>query len=76
MIVWAPDREDGPPGHVAGHRRNRHHGRGHHPAAHLAILSHPDFAAATHSTKSVEDELDLSELVADPAGFVGASANR
>ena len=37
-----------------------------------AILSHPDFAAATHSTKWVEERLDLSDLVggarrADPA---------
>ncbi len=31
--------------------------------ADIAILSHPDFAAATHSTKWVEDTLDLSALV-------------
>ncbi len=30
--------------------------------ADLAILRHPDFAAATHSTKWVEDTLDLSGL--------------
>ena len=30
--------------------------------ADLAILRHPDFAAATHSTKWVEDTLDLKEL--------------
>jgi acetyl-CoA/propionyl-CoA carboxylase biotin carboxyl carrier protein len=33
--------------------------------ADIAILEHPDFAAATHSTKWVEDTLDLSGLVAD-----------
>jgi acetyl-CoA/propionyl-CoA carboxylase, biotin carboxylase, biotin carboxyl carrier protein len=32
--------------------------------ADLAILEHPDFAAAIHSTKWVEDKLDLSGLVA------------
>ncbi len=30
--------------------------------ADLAILRHPDFSAATHSTKWVEDKLDLKEL--------------
>ena len=33
--------------------------------ADIAILSHPDFAAAKHSTKWVEDTLDLSEVVSD-----------
>ena len=43
--------------------------------ADIAILEHPDFAAALHSTKWVEDKLDLSKLVstkrdetAPPAG--------
>ncbi len=30
--------------------------------AHVAILSHPDFADATHSTNWVETVLDLSDL--------------
>jgi acetyl-CoA/propionyl-CoA carboxylase, biotin carboxylase, biotin carboxyl carrier protein len=33
--------------------------------ADLAILRHPDFAAATHSTKWVEETLDLSGLVSN-----------
>jgi acetyl-CoA/propionyl-CoA carboxylase biotin carboxyl carrier protein len=36
--------------------------------ADLAILRHPDFAAAEHSTKWVEDTLDLSEVSAAPTG--------
>jgi acetyl-CoA/propionyl-CoA/long-chain acyl-CoA carboxylase, biotin carboxylase, biotin carboxyl carrier protein len=32
--------------------------------ADVAILSHPDFAAVTHTTKWVEETLDLSSLVA------------
>jgi acetyl-CoA/propionyl-CoA/long-chain acyl-CoA carboxylase, biotin carboxylase, biotin carboxyl carrier protein len=32
--------------------------------AHLAILEHPDFAAATHSTNWVEQTLDLSGIAA------------
>ena len=33
--------------------------------ADVAILSHPDFAAATHSTNWVEQTLDLSSITAD-----------
>ena len=68
MIVWAPDRE------AARRRMLRAIGETHITGvattlpAHVAILSHPDFAAATHSTKWVEDTLDLSDLVAEPAG--------
>jgi acetyl-CoA/propionyl-CoA carboxylase biotin carboxyl carrier protein len=36
--------------------------------ADVVILSHPDFAGATHSTKWVEESLDLSGLVADTPG--------
>ena len=46
--------------------------------ADIAILEHPDFAAGLHSTKWVEDKLDLSQLVATkgepvapPAGAEG-----
>jgi acetyl-CoA/propionyl-CoA carboxylase biotin carboxyl carrier protein len=35
--------------------------------ADVAILSHPDFVNATHSTNWVEQTLDLSNLVATPA---------
>jgi acetyl-CoA/propionyl-CoA carboxylase biotin carboxyl carrier protein len=36
--------------------------------ADLAILRHPDFAAVTHSTKWVEETLDLSGLVSQAGG--------
>jgi acetyl-CoA/propionyl-CoA carboxylase biotin carboxyl carrier protein len=36
--------------------------------ADLAILRHPDFAAVTHSTKWVEETLDLSALVSHAGG--------
>jgi acetyl-CoA/propionyl-CoA carboxylase biotin carboxyl carrier protein len=43
--------------------------------ADIAILSHPDFAAATHSTNWVEDTLDLSGVTSDASGATaGASA--
>ena len=43
--------------------------------ADIAILSHPDFRAATHSTKWVEDTLDLSSLAADTAAAPPAEAD-
>ena len=36
--------------------------------AHRAILDHPDFIAAAHSTRWVEERLDLSGLETVPAG--------
>jgi acetyl-CoA/propionyl-CoA carboxylase biotin carboxyl carrier protein len=40
--------------------------------ADIAILEHPDFAAVTHSTKWVEEVLDLSGIDAAPATPAGA----
>jgi acetyl-CoA/propionyl-CoA carboxylase biotin carboxyl carrier protein len=43
--------------------------------ADIAILSHTDFVAATHSTKWVEDTLDLSGLTVDaPTGSAATGA--
>jgi acetyl-CoA/propionyl-CoA carboxylase biotin carboxyl carrier protein len=39
--------------------------------ADIAILEHPDFAAVTHSTKWVEEVLDLSGIDAAPAAPAG-----
>jgi acetyl-CoA/propionyl-CoA/long-chain acyl-CoA carboxylase, biotin carboxylase, biotin carboxyl carrier protein len=41
--------------------------------ADLAILRHPDFAAGEHSTRWVEDRLDLSATAAAPAAVDGVS---
>jgi acetyl-CoA/propionyl-CoA carboxylase biotin carboxyl carrier protein len=68
MIVWAPDRE------AARRRMLRAIGETHITGvattlpADVAILTHPDFVAAKHSTKWVEDTLDLSDLVVEAAG--------
>ncbi len=43
--------------------------------ADLAILRHPDFAAATHSTKWVEDVLDLSGIGAKPKAMVAEATD-
>jgi acetyl-CoA/propionyl-CoA carboxylase biotin carboxyl carrier protein len=42
--------------------------------AHVALLSHPDFAAAAHSTKWVEDEFDASVFAAAPGAGTPATA--
>lgn len=42
--------------------------------ADLAILSHPDFVAAKHSTKWVEDSLDLSDITSDAGAGAAAPA--
>ena len=43
--------------------------------ADLAILEHPDFVDAKHSTKWVEDTLDLSAVGVDAGAGAGASAD-
>ncbi len=65
LIVWAPDRDR------ARHRMLRAmqelHIEGIHttvPAAEL-VLAHPDFAAGTHTTRWLEEDVDLSGLVSD-----------
>ena len=64
LIVWGADRE------IARKRMLRALGElvvegvSTTAPAHVAILSHPDFAAAEHSTKWVEETLDLSGVSA------------
>ena len=60
LVAWGPDRE------IARHRMLRAldelqiAGIATTIPAHRALLSHPDFQAAAHSTKWVEDEVDAS----------------
>jgi acetyl-CoA/propionyl-CoA carboxylase, biotin carboxylase, biotin carboxyl carrier protein len=78
LIVWAPDREWARRRMLRALSETKITGISTTIPADIAILTHPDFAAATHSTKWVEDVLDLSELsvdpvaVAPPAGADGA----
>ncbi|HXX88750.1 MAG TPA: acetyl-CoA carboxylase biotin carboxylase subunit [Acidimicrobiales bacterium] len=66
LVVWAPDRD------AARRRLLRALGEleiggvATTVPAHVAILEHPDFASASHSTRWVEDRLDLSTVTADP----------
>ena len=68
LIVWAPDREAARRRMLRAIGETRITGVATTLPAHVAILSHPDFAAATHSTKWVEETLDLSGLRRRPAG--------
>jgi acetyl-CoA/propionyl-CoA carboxylase, biotin carboxylase, biotin carboxyl carrier protein len=68
MIVWAPDREAARRRMLRAIGETTITGVATTLPAHVAILSHPDFAAVAYSTKWVEDTLDLSGLVVDPEG--------
>jgi acetyl-CoA/propionyl-CoA carboxylase biotin carboxyl carrier protein len=67
LIVWAPDREAARRRMLRAIGETRITGVATTLPAHEVILSHPDFAAGEHSTKWVEDTLDLSGLTAAPA---------
>jgi acetyl-CoA/propionyl-CoA carboxylase biotin carboxyl carrier protein len=68
LVVWAPDREAARRRMLRAIAETRITGVATTLPADVAILSHPDFAGATHSTKWVEESLDLSGLVADTPG--------
>ncbi len=75
LIVWAPDREAARRRMLRAIAETRIAGVATTLPADIAILSHPDFVAAKHSTKWVEETLDLSGLVADgPAPAVETAA--
>jgi acetyl-CoA/propionyl-CoA carboxylase biotin carboxyl carrier protein len=67
LIVWGPDREAARRRMLRAISETRINGVATTLPAHEAILTHPDFAAASHSTKWVEDVLDLSGLLAAPS---------
>jgi acetyl-CoA/propionyl-CoA carboxylase biotin carboxyl carrier protein len=67
LIVWAPDREAARRRMLRALGETRITGVATTLPADEVILTHPDFAAARHSTKWVEDTLDLSGLTAGPA---------
>jgi acetyl-CoA/propionyl-CoA carboxylase, biotin carboxylase, biotin carboxyl carrier protein len=64
LIVWGKDRPTAIARTIRALRETTITGVHTTIPADLAILEHPDFAAAIHSTKWVEDKLDLSALVA------------
>ncbi len=76
MIVWAPDRETARRRMLRAIDETQITGVATTLPADVAILSHPDFVAATYSTKWVEDTLDLSNLVVEAAGVPPPATGR
>ena len=66
LVVWAPDRESARRRMLRALDETEITGIATTIPADVAILSHPDFAEAKHSTKWVEDVLDLSGLTVAP----------
>jgi acetyl-CoA/propionyl-CoA carboxylase, biotin carboxylase, biotin carboxyl carrier protein len=67
LVVWAEDRDLARRRMLRALEETRIEGVATTIPADVVILSHPDFAEARHSTKWVEETLDLSELAAPPA---------
>jgi acetyl-CoA/propionyl-CoA carboxylase biotin carboxyl carrier protein len=67
LIVWAPDREAARRRMLRAIDETQISGVSTTLPADVIILSHPDFAAGTHSTNWVENTLDLSQLVVGPS---------
>jgi acetyl-CoA/propionyl-CoA carboxylase biotin carboxyl carrier protein len=71
LIVWGSDREHARRRMIRALEETSIEGVATTIPADLAILRHPDFASAIHSTKWVEDRLDLSGLdVPAPVGVI------
>jgi len=75
LVVWAPDRPAAIARALRALRELEITGISTTTPAHLALLSHPDFADANHSTKWVEEDFDQSAFgsAAAPAGTADAS---
>ena len=60
VLAWGHDREEARRRLVRALRETIVEGVATNAAAHLAILEHPDFVAGTHSTRWVDESLDLT----------------
>ncbi|MEI8050906.1 MAG: acetyl-CoA carboxylase biotin carboxylase subunit [Actinomycetes bacterium] len=65
LVVWAEDREGARRRMLRALEETKIEGVATTIPAAVAILSHSDFAEAKHSTKWVEERLDLASIVAD-----------
>src|SRR5207253_8856361 len=66
VITWGPDRGAARRRMIRALEETEVDGVATNIPAHLAILTHPDFAASRHSTRWVEESLDLSPVQAAP----------
>ncbi|HEX2699775.1 MAG TPA: biotin carboxylase N-terminal domain-containing protein [Acidimicrobiales bacterium] len=67
IVAWGPDRDTARRRLIRAIEETDIEGVATTIPAQLAILRHPDFQAATHSTSWVEQELDFSDLPAPPS---------
>ncbi len=67
LVVWGKDRPTAIARTIAALEETKIEGVATTIPADLAILRHPDFVSVEHSTKWVEERLDLSALAAPPA---------
>jgi acetyl-CoA/propionyl-CoA carboxylase, biotin carboxylase, biotin carboxyl carrier protein len=72
LIVWGKDRETAIARTIRALEEMKVGGVATTIPADLAILRHPDFAAVTHSTKWVEENLDLTGVTGAPAAAPSA----
>ena len=74
IVAWGHDREEARRRLVRAVRETVVEGVATNAPAHLAILEHPDFVAGTHSTRWVDETLDLSGVTSTPGGAAPPSA--
>jgi acetyl-CoA/propionyl-CoA carboxylase biotin carboxyl carrier protein len=67
LVVWSPTREQAVARMLRALRELKVEGIHTTIPAHLALLAHADFQGGNHSTKWVEDELDLAALMSTEA---------
>ena len=78
ILAWGHDREEARRRLVRALRETLVEGVATNVAAHLAILEHPDFVAGSHSTRWVDEQLDLTGVGASAApggGDAGATTS-
>jgi acetyl-CoA/propionyl-CoA carboxylase biotin carboxyl carrier protein len=74
LVVWGRDRDEAR-GRMLRALAELHVDGVHTTApAHRVVIAHPEFAAAAHSTKWLEEKVDLSELPAEPGGAAATVA--
>ena len=74
LVVWSPTRDEAIERMLRALRELKVEGIHTTIPAHLALLAHADFQAGHHSTKWVEDELDLAALLPTDAETAAAPA--
>ncbi|HEX7166287.1 MAG TPA: biotin carboxylase N-terminal domain-containing protein [Acidimicrobiales bacterium] len=75
LVVWGADREEARRRLIRAIEETEIAGIKTTIPAHLAILNHPDFAEAKHSTKWVEERLDLTDVAATAAPATAPTAD-